>query len=237
MCLSRIISNKSLTPHRVSNAISIYETIREEILTLVLAPSSTIDENSMAKRFEVSRSPVREAFIRLAADGLIKTLPNKNSQVSPLVLEDFPVFMDALDLLQRAVTRLAATNRTEAELQTIKDQNQLFKQAVCSHDVVSMIDANYTFHLAISAASQNKYFTLMYKRLLDEGKRTLRIYYRLFNDEPPAKMVGNHDLIIEAIENRDAELADKLAQQHANQLSDGFITYLIKRQSQHIKLS
>ncbi|MEP0177470.1 MAG: GntR family transcriptional regulator [Paraglaciecola sp.] len=228
---------KSPAPNsKVSNAITIYETIREEILTLVLAPSSTIDENSMAKRFEVSRSPVREAFIRLAADGLIKTLPNKNSQVSPLALEDFPNFMDALDLVQRAVTRLAAENRTESDLQLIKDKNQKFKEAVRTHDVVAMIDCNHAFHMAVSEASQNSYFTLMYKRLLDEGKRTLRIYYRLFHDSPPPEMVDNHDLIIDAIENQDSNLADQLAQQHANQLSDGFITYLSKRQSQKIRL-
>ncbi|MFT2091450.1 GntR family transcriptional regulator [Paraglaciecola sp. 2405UD69-4] len=222
--------------HKVSNAVSIYETIREEILTLELAPSSTIDENSMAKRFDVSRSPVREAFIRLAADGLIKTLPNKNSQVSPLALEDFPHFMDALDLVQRAVTRLAAANRTASDLQIIKDKNHTFKEAVRSHDVVAMIESNHAFHLAVSEASKNNYFTVMYKRLLDEGKRTLRIYYRLFNDKPPAEMVNNHDLIIEAIENQDTNLADQLAQQHANQLSDGFIAYLSQRQSQKITL-
>ncbi|MBO1256897.1 GntR family transcriptional regulator [Alteromonas sp. 5E99-2] len=231
------MSNSSAPTNKVSNAVTIYETIREEILTLVLAPSSTIDENSMAKRFNVSRSPVREAFIRLAADGLIKTLPNKNSQVSPLALEDFPKFMDALDLVQRAVTRLAAENHTDIDLQIIKDKNQQFKEAVRSHDVVAMIDSNHAFHMAISEASKNSYFTLMYKRLLDEGKRTLRIYYRLFDDNPPPEMVDNHDLIIEAIENKNCNLADKLAQQHANQLSDGFITYLSKRQSQNMHLS
>jgi DNA-binding GntR family transcriptional regulator len=231
------MQNNSATASKVSSAVSIYETIREEILTLVLAPSSTIDENSMAKRFNVSRSPVREAFIRLAADGLIKTLPNKTSQVSPLALEKFPHYMDALDLIQRAVTRLAAANRTTADLETIKAQNQKFKHAVQAQDVVAMIECNHGFHMAVSHASQNAYFTVMYKRLLDEGKRTLRIYYRLFNDNPPPDMVNNHDLIIQAIESQNTELADQLAQQHASQLSDGFINYLSNRQSQKIKLS
>jgi DNA-binding GntR family transcriptional regulator len=144
--------------------------------------------------------------------------------------------MDALDLVQRAVTRLAAANRTITDLQIIKEQNHKFKQAVREHDVVAMIDCNHAFHLAVSQASKNSYFTVMYKRLLDEGKRTLRIYYRLFNDNPPPEMVSNHDLIIEAIESQDTDLADRLAQQHANQLSDGFITYLGKRQSQNIEL-
>ena len=68
----------------------------------------------------------------------------------------------------------------------------------------------------------------MYTRLLNEGRRTLRIYYRSFNDNPPPQMVGTHDDIIEAIEKRDAEVADQLAHDHTIQLSDGFINYLSK---------
>ena len=118
---------------KLSSALAIYKTIRDEILQLVLSPSSNIDENSMAKRFGVSRSPVREAFIRLAAEGLIKTLPNKSSQVAPLEVEDFPHFIDALDLVQRAVMRLAAANRTKADLRFILEQNQQYKHLSLIH--------------------------------------------------------------------------------------------------------
>lgn len=222
--------------NKSSSALFIYEKVRNEILSLALSPSSTIDENSIAKRFGVSRSPVREAFIRLAADGLIKTLPNKNSQVAPLKVEDFPNFIDALDLIQRAVSRLAAANRTDADLQRIKDKNQLYKQAVQSKNVLSMIEENYGFHSAISHATKNQHFIHMYDRLLNEGRRTLRVYYRCFNDQPPPELVNSHDLIIDAIERQDMQLADKLAQQHTKQLSDGFVQYLSQRQTQDISL-
>ncbi len=188
-----------------------------------------IDENTVAKRFEVSRSPVREAFIRLAADGLILTLPNKNSQIAPLEINEFPHFIDALDLIQRAVTRLAAKNRTNDDLSNIKQKNQQYKSAVKSNDALAMINKNFEFHLAISQASKNKYFTHSYTRLLNEGRRTLRIYYKLYDDNPPSERVGTHDAIIEAIENKDVNLADQLAQQHTSQLSDGLLRYLSQR--------
>ncbi|MCP4863127.1 MAG: GntR family transcriptional regulator [Alteromonas sp.] len=221
------MASQSSTP-KVSSALAIYEKIREEILSLTMSPGAMIDEISIAKRFDVSRSPVREAFIRLASDGLIKTLPNKNSQVAPLEIEDFPRYIDALDLVQRAVTRLAAIHHTAEDLAEIKNRNDLFKQAVETRDPLNMIDTNFEFHLAVSQASHNKYFTHMYTRLLNEGRRTLRIYYRSFNDNPPPQMVGTHDDIIEAIEKRDAEVADQLAHDHTIQLSDGFINYLSK---------
>ena len=51
-----------------------YETLRDEILSLALAPGQLLDETTFAERFGMSRSPVREAFIRLAGDGLVVTL-------------------------------------------------------------------------------------------------------------------------------------------------------------------
>lgn len=210
-------------------SLAIYEQLSAEILSLALTPGSMIDENSIAKRFEVSRSPVREAFILLAADGLIKSLPNKNSQVTPLEIDQFPKFIDALDLIQRAVTRLAAQNRTGEDLINIKQQNELYKAAVLSNNVLAMINQNFAFHVAVSDASKNKYFAHAYIRLLNEGRRTLRIYYRSYNDNPPQERVHSHDLIIQAIENQDIELADELAKQHSAQLSDGLLRYLSER--------
>ena len=221
---------------KVPTAVAIYQALRKEILTLVMAPGATIDEISIAKRFEVSRSPVREAFIRLASEGLINTLPNKNSQVAPLEIEDFPRFIDALDLIQRAVTRLAAINHTSEDLANIKAVNAHFKTVTASRDPLSMIDSNYQFHLAVADASHNKYFKHMYTRLLDEGRRTLRIYYRSFNDNPPPQMVATHEDIISAIEQRDAELADKLAHKHTLQLRDGFLNYLSSQHTGEMKL-
>ncbi len=55
--------------------------------------------------FGLSRTPVREALIRLAADGLVVLLPDRGAQVAPVDLADFPRYVEAFDLVQRAVTR------------------------------------------------------------------------------------------------------------------------------------
>lgn len=221
---------------KLSNAHNIYHSLREEILSLTLMPGSNIDEKTIAERFEVSRSPVREAFIRLAGEGLIQTLPNKNSQVSPLEMEDFPHFIDALDLTQRAVTRLAAIHRDQQDIDAIRAANQVYKQAVKAAQIDRMIDANCKFHICIANASQNKYLIDSYQRLMNLGRRTLRLYYRSFDDKPPADRVDNHARIIEAIELQDAALADELAHQHAQQLKQGFISYLNRSYTNQIQL-
>lgn len=190
----------------------------------------------MATKYGVSRSPVREAFIRLSAEGLINTLPNKNTQVAPLNIEDFPQYIDALDLIQRAVTRLAATLRTKDDIEDIIAKNEIFKKAVRLHDALAMIDANREFHLAISKAARNKHFTFIYQRLLDEGRRILRIYYKSYNDTPPTEMVDTHELMIKAIIDKEVDLAEKLAHKHSQKLSDSFILYLSKRLTSDISV-
>lgn len=221
---------------KVSNAQNIYTILREEILSLSISPGSNIDEKTIAARFQVSRSPVREAFIRLASEGLINTLPNKSSQVSPLEVEDFPHFIDALDLTQRAVTRLAAIHRSEADITAIRAANETYRQAIKNGQIDQMINANHAFHMTIATASQNKYLYDSYQKLLNLGRRTLRLYYQSFDNKPPEDRVENHLLIIKAIEQQNANLADELSHRHANQLKDGFMRYLNRRYTNEIQL-
>ena len=63
---------------------SVYETLRNEILSLALPPGQLLDEMTLAERFDMSRSPVREALIRLGADELVVTQPSVSAAVSAL---------------------------------------------------------------------------------------------------------------------------------------------------------
>src|SRR5579863_1494663 len=94
----------------------VYVTLRNEILTMKLAPGTHLDELGVAERFDVSRSPVREALVRLSAEGLVTILPNRGNIVTPMDFGRVPEFLDALDLLQRVTTRLAALHRTAHDL-------------------------------------------------------------------------------------------------------------------------
>jgi DNA-binding GntR family transcriptional regulator len=221
---------------RGQGALKIYHSLRHDILTMSLPPGDPLDEVMIAKRFDVSRSPVREALIRLSSEGLVKTLPNKSTMVAPLNVEEFPKYLDALDLMQRVTARLAATQHTADDLVRIKAAQTVFQRALEQRDALAMIEANRDFHIAISDAGHNRYFTLLYTRLLDEGRRMLRLYFRSLDDKLPPEFSGEHQKIIDAIENRDAKLAEKLAHGHAIQVSDRFLAYLGTRCTENIRL-
>ena len=202
-----------------------------------LAPGALLDEVKIAKRFNVSRSPVREALIRLSSEGLVKTLPNKSTMVAPLNVEEFPKYLDALDLMQRATARLAAIQHTADDLVRIKAEQAAFERSLQQRDALAMIETNRNFHIAISEAGYNRYFTLLYTRLLDEGRRMLRLYFRSLDDRLPPELAGQHQDIIDAIEKRDAALAERLAHEHAVQVGERFLAYLGTRLTADISLT
>lgn len=210
-------------------AIHVFERLRDEILSLELRPGQLIDEASLAERFAVSRSPVREALVRLAAEGLVQTFPNKGTIVSPLNIEEFPAYIDALDLVQRAVFRLAARNRTADDMVTIRAANEEFRARVKANDALGMIAQNAKLHLAMSAAGRNRILTDTYRRILDEGRRTLRLYFRSYGDTLPESLCDAHDAQIEAIQAQDLGRVERLAHEHAEEVRQRFLHYLSQR--------
>jgi DNA-binding GntR family transcriptional regulator len=203
---------------RGSGVQRIYDLLRDEILSLALPPGTPVDEVQLAKRFGMSRTPIREALVRLASEGLVETLPNRSTLVSNIDVLNLSSFFDALTLMYRVTTRLAAQNHKPEDLVEIRKHQAQFAEAVLSHDALAMISTNRQFHAAIAAAGRNPYYYGLFVRLLDDGRRLLRLYYRSFNDTLPEQYVHEHEEMMEAIASGDVDRADVLARAHAAQI-------------------
>lgn len=224
-------SGPSEEPRRArgSGAQTVYDALRQSIVDLTLEPSSPLDEVTLAERFDMSRTPVREALVRLAAEGLVTQLPNRNTIVAPIDFGQLPVYFEALTLMYRVTTRAAASGRTAAQLAVMRAHQAAYARAVEADDVPGMIGHNRDFHAAIAEAGGNPYFTGLFTRLLDEGRRILRLYYyKSFDDHLPRQYVEEHDAIIAAIESRDAVLCDRLAADHAEQIVRQIQNYIAR---------
>ncbi|MDZ7841888.1 MAG: GntR family transcriptional regulator [Gammaproteobacteria bacterium] len=230
------MGNTTTSKQRGQGATRVYTRLREDILRLVLPPGEPLDETRISKEFGLSRSPVREAMVRLASEGLVKTLPNKNTVVAPLNIAEFSSYIDALDLVQRITTRLAARLRTDTQLQTIKTRQADFCVAMNNRDPLAMIERNLDFHVAVSDASQNRYLSEFNSRLLDEGRRYLRLYFRSFDDILPEAFSDEHYRIIDAIEVQDEERAECLAHEHSMQVSERFLRYLSRSETRNLSV-
>ena len=205
---------------RGSGVKMVYDLLRDEILDLVLPPGSPIDEAQLAERFKMSRTPIREALVRLAGEGLIDTLPNRSTMVSNIDFLNMHTYFDALVLMYRVTTRLAAEHHRAEDLQVIRAHQAAFAAAVEAQDALAMIATNAAFHSAIAEAGRNPYFTGLFKRLLDEGRRILRLYYQSYDDRLPRRFVDEHEAMITVIAARDLDAADRLAKAHGEQIVD-----------------
>ena len=206
-----------------------YETLRDEILSLVLEPGALLDETSLAERFGMSRSPVREALIRLAGDDLVVTLSNRSTIVAPIDIQSFPKYVEALDIAQRMNTRLAAELRTDEDLRIIARRQKDFEAAVKTKRHLQMSEANRQFHMAIAHAGRNPYLAAFYERLLDHGRRMLHLHFDyLERGQGGYLLTDEHAQMLEAIRDRDVARADALAHAHTRQFRDNFIEFMKK---------
>lgn len=220
----------------------VYKILRDDILRVQIAPGAALDEIGLSERFNLSRSPIREALVRLSAEGLVQILPNRSVIVTPMEFDKMPEFLDALDLLQRVVTRFAAMHRTESDLQNIQKSQAAFEReagkALESGDCISMIEANFEFHMAIAGACRNSYFADSYRRLLQEGRRLLFFHFQYQKLDPNLtveEITVTHVPILNAIKDRDADGAEREAHLHSMQFRGRFMEFL--NQSLTAKLS
>jgi DNA-binding GntR family transcriptional regulator len=220
---------------RGDSAARLYEAIRSRILSMTFAPGAAIDEAALVREFQVSRTPVREAVVRLASEGLVNLLPNKGAQVAPLDLSRIRDYLEAIDLVQRAVTALAAKRRPDSTLPALEVAGKAFEDAAGRRDSKAMVERNRDFHLVINRACGNELLMPTYSRLLDEGLRISRFTlsdlfyqtqdsYRGFVDH----VVEEHRQMIDAIRDRDAAAAEQAAKAHTDHTRARFSEFLFE---------
>ena len=206
---------------------SVYDTLRNEILALTLPPGQLLDETTLAERFDMSRSPVREALIRLGADELVVTLSNRSTIVAPIEVATFPKYVEALDIAQRMNTRLAAALRTDTDLKVIAKRDKAFATAVRTGNHLAMSEANKEFHMAIAYAGKNQYLASFYEKLLSQGQRMLHLHFEyLERTHEGYLLTDEHSQMLDAIRDKNVDLADELAHAHTRQVQDNFINFM-----------
>lgn len=211
----------------------VYRALRRQILNLDLEPGSELDEISLSRRFGVSRTPVREALIRLSSDGLVAMQRGRGARVAPLDLRYLRDFFEGLDILQRAVTRLAAIRREVGDLEAIEAHMLAFEVGAAALDSDTVNETNYHFHLAIAAAAKSAHLGDSYGRLMAEG---LRLSYVCFAKEQrtDARLnahLGNieseHREMYRAIRARDADAAERVAGAHVELFKTRMLNVLV----------
>ncbi len=202
------------------------EEIKEAIMKGVLQPGDKLVETSLTQSLGVSRTPLREAFRELAAEGYITVIPHKGAYVSALTEKEVLDIYALSSVLEGLATRLAAQN-----LQTTEDREKLqslfgeLKKQHDRRDVDAYWAANRNFHQFIAEASGNQ-------RLLNliENLRRQILKTRVISLRYPGRLEGSmaeHEEILSAILAGEGRKAENLVIEHL-EMQRRFVLDLIR---------
>ena len=209
---------------------AIYNELKKGILTMVLEPGTALDEASLCKRYEISRTPLREILRGLAGEGYVEIVSNRGAYVSSMshkVLRDF--FITA-PMIYSAIGRLAAVNAKTGQIERMRDIQARFRAAIESGVSADMVYWNQCFHALMGEMADNPYLKPSYDRLLIDHARISQTFYRPRDAEMESRMfsaLAHHDQMIVAIEAGDAKRIVDLIVEHW-ELSRDLLEYFVK---------
>lgn len=186
--------------------------LRQAIVSGVLPSGTRLAEEELAGQFEVSRTPVREAVLRLEAEGLAERSRRRGLVVAH-VSEDEILELYVVRLgIDGLAARLAADGARPADVANLRWHNEQLKRVAATGDAATMAQVNLEFHEAMCRAGHNE---VLFELMSSIHDRVRRFPGTVFSEPPRAlEAVHEHDEIIAAIEDRNPDLAEKLARTH-----------------------
>lgn len=187
----------------------VHDALRAEILTGELAPGTTLRQEDLAQRLEVSRMPVREALKRLEAEGLVETLPTRRVRVAPLRHEEVEDVWDLRAALEPLAIRLAVPRLTRSDL---REAGHALEAADDEGDPATFGARNARFHLCLMEPCRRPRLLAAIRSLLGVGDRYLRA--ALPDETHNARVRDEHRELLAAARAGDPARAAEVAERH-----------------------
>ena len=188
------------------------EKIEERIATGRLSPGSALDEATLIEQYGVSRTPVREAMIQLAAQGLIEIRPRHGAVVTSIGPARLIEMFEVMGELESLCGRLAARRMKDSERAVLVAAHEACEKARAEQDSDAYFYCNERFHAAIYAGSHNSFLSeqalQLHRRLRPYRRLQLRVRNRM------GTSFKEHEAIVGAILAGDAEAAALALREH-----------------------
>lgn len=200
--------------------------LQEEIESGKLAPGSALDERALAARFNVSRTPVREALQQLAAHNLVRIVPRQGVFVSRLSISRVRAIMETIGELEAMCAKLAARRVDDALRAELDATVQKCQEAAIEGSTEEYAAANSAFHEVIYAGTRNGYLA----DLIRTARRQIH-RYNLRNFVTRAQIsrsLLDHQKIARAISDGDENAAAQLMLLHVPSGTTGFSEFLAR---------
>lgn len=193
-------------------ADSLRDELEQDIVTGSLQPGERLDEQTLAARFGVSRTPIREALMQLASAGLVELQPRRGAFVASLSLREVIERFEMMAALEGACGALAARRIIDGERAALLETHEACIQQVASGDADAYYYANERFHHAIYEAAHNGYLAEQARHLRDRLRPYRRLQLRARSRV--ATSLAEHQAILDAILAGDGEKAERVLKDH-----------------------
>jgi DNA-binding GntR family transcriptional regulator len=223
--LKRLAARFPLAPGE-SAALQLLRVIRDAVVRLDIAPGERLSEQDIADAFGLSRHPVRNALLQLRDTGLIRSLPQKATQVQKISIPAVEAACFVREALECAAARRACAQTALAALKELRYCVALQKTAAENNDIDGFMRLDDEFHHLVMAAAG---FELAWKIVDDHRVQIDRIRYLKLRraqarDPSYANLysvnIAEHEAILDAIASGDADGAERLTRHHTTKLLD-----------------
>jgi DNA-binding GntR family transcriptional regulator len=186
--------------------------LREAILDGVIAPDTWLREETLTAIIGVSRTPVREALSRLEEEGLVARSSGSGARVTRLSLEDMSIVYLIRGSLESLAAGRVAERSSDEHIAEFRGLHEAMTRSAHDGDPESFSRLNVQFHHELSARAGNAYLA----RLLGTVEVAMRRFgARSYNEQRMVEVLGEHLLLVEALERRDGPGAAQAAESHA----------------------
>ncbi len=208
--------------------LRIYEALAADIVGGSMRPGEKLEEQALAKRFGVSRTPIREVLRDLAARDLVEFVPRRGAVVATLGIGELTDLLEAECELEALCAKLSAHKMSALEKIRLRDIHERALPLMTSGDPEAYLELNAAFHAAICAGVHNRTLNTAISQLRDRLAPFRRSRRRDMH-ERLKRSHDEHEAIVAAIMNDDANAAYGAMRLHNARLSAGAIEALRDR--------
>jgi len=177
-----------------------------------------LDERVLSETLGVSRTPIREAMTLLEQEGFLRTVPRRGIYIVRKSRREIVEMIQMWAALESMAARLATLHATDDEIARLRRMFDNFRDTTPADHIEEYSDANIAFHQAIVELSKSQIILDTIKNIFVHVRAIRRM--TISQSDRAARSIVDHLRIIEALEKRDTELAERLVRQHSLDLAD-----------------
>jgi len=212
-----------------------YLQLRGEILTCTLAPGQVVSERELARRYEISKTPIREALAQTYHEGLMQRLPGRGYMVTPITIKNIRNLFDLRLILEVAAAERAAQHPSPEQIAKLKEMAVVSYHLDDPESHALFLKTNRDFHLTLAESATNQRLVEVLDGLFNEMERLFYLGLRLRDSSE--EMTREHQEVVTALENGDVEAARETTSKQIMNSRDRILEAIMQGEIKTVQVS